>query len=398
VTHVRDANGNLKDDGTNLYDYDYRNQLVRIRRKSDLSVVGTYDYDGACRRIAKSTSAGTTTFYWIGFELAMEYDASGLVSRRQRGAGFNEVASAYQRDIADLDQDGSTTDYVPLTPLYDGAYDCIGVLDQAGALAESYVHSYDGVVRITNAVGSTIPTSAIGWQQGYGCLYRDAESGLLYAVHRYYNPTCGRFATEDPLGRWFDPPEAGSGYGLAAARYRNGWDPLGLSAERLSPAEQELLAEYNLLTEAVDILRTYGPAWVQRRLRDRMKFFDGGHGFVLTWLDPPEEGNDRERGRCPRGQNEKIKIDRKRLKEMVEGQRLYGRAAIGDWQMLLQTLIHELVHDYSGFTVLPHPAVDALGVGAGSKAYDDAAGAWTRETTSRAEDSGAAIPWAPLGR
>jgi RHS repeat-associated protein len=235
TTHVRDANGNLKDDGTNLYDYDYRNQLVRIRRRSDLAVIGTYDYDGVGRRVAKSTSAGTTSFYWIARELAMEYDASGLVSRRQRGAGFSEVVSAYQRDIADLDQDGSTTDYVPLTPLYDGAYDCIGVLDHTGAVAESYVHTYDGAAAITNGAGTPIATSAVGWHQGYGQMYRDAESGLLYSVHRHYNPATGRFVTEDPLGRWLDPSGLGNGYSWAGSTYRNGWDPLGLK----SPTDRE---------------------------------------------------------------------------------------------------------------------------------------------------------------
>jgi len=231
TVHVRDANGNLKDDGTNLYDYDYRNQLVRIRRKSDLSVVGTYEYDGVCRRIAKSTTAGTTSFYWVGFELTMEYDASGLVSRRQRGAGFNEVVSAYQRDFSDLDQDGSTTDYVPLTPLYDGAYDCIGTFDHTGGLAESYVHTYEGTVTITTAAGAALTSSAVGWQQGYGRMYRDDESGLLYAVHRYYNPKTGRAITDDPLGRWIDQPNTGNGYSWVANRYRNAWDPLGLRTD-----------------------------------------------------------------------------------------------------------------------------------------------------------------------
>ena len=61
---------------------------VRIRRKSDLAVIGTYEYDGICRRIAKSTSAGTVSFYWIGFELAMEYDASGIVSSNSARTGF----------------------------------------------------------------------------------------------------------------------------------------------------------------------------------------------------------------------------------------------------------------------------------------------------------------------
>jgi RHS repeat-associated protein len=246
TTHVRDPNGNLKDDGTNLYDYDRRNQLVRIRRKSDLAVIGTYAYDGTARRIAKSTASGTTTFWWIGFELAMEYDASGLVSRRHRGAGFAEVVSAQQRDFSDLDQDGSTTDFVPLAPLYDGAYDCVGVLDHTGAVAESYVHAYDGAATITNAAGTPIASSAVGWHQGYGRMYRDAESGLLYAVHRYYDPGTGRFATEDPLGRWFDGFNTGNGYGWVANRYVNRWDPLGLADRDVSAIRHDVWqAAYN---------------------------------------------------------------------------------------------------------------------------------------------------------
>jgi RHS repeat-associated protein len=158
----------------------------------------------------------------------MEYDASGLVSRRHRGAGFAEVVSAQQRDLADLDQDGSTTDYVPLAPLYDGAYDCVGVLDHTGGLAESYVHAYDGAVTITNAAGTPIGASAVGWQQGYGRLYRDSETGLLYATRRYHNTASGRFLNRDPGGSWFDRPGLGNGYAWLANRFRNNTDPLGL--------------------------------------------------------------------------------------------------------------------------------------------------------------------------
>ncbi len=151
-----------------------------------------------------------------------------LVWRRHRGSGFNEVISAYQRDVADLDNDGSTTDYVSLQPLYDGAFDCVGVLDHTGAVAESYAHTYDGTVSITNGAGQPLTTSAVGWHQSYGRMYRDAESGLLYSVHRYYSPATGRFVTEDPLGRWFDSSGHGNGYSWAGSSYRNGWDPLGL--------------------------------------------------------------------------------------------------------------------------------------------------------------------------
>lgn len=106
------------------------------------------------------------------------------------------------------------------------------MLDHAGAVAESYVHTCDGTVTITNAAGGTIGASAIGWHQGYGQMYRDAESGFLYSVYRYYQPATGRFVTEDPLGRWFDSSGHGNGYSWAGSAYRNGWDPLGLETVR----------------------------------------------------------------------------------------------------------------------------------------------------------------------
>ena len=97
AVHVRDANGNLKDDGTNLYDYDYRSQLVRIRRKSDLAVIGTYEYDGVARRIAKATGTGTTALYWVGFELAMEYDGSEPVNESTSQAS-SELAAGWRSE------------------------------------------------------------------------------------------------------------------------------------------------------------------------------------------------------------------------------------------------------------------------------------------------------------
>jgi len=92
TTHVRDANGNLRDDGTYKYAYDYRNQLVEVRLKSDNSLVATYDYDVLGRRIAKSTSSGGRSFYWTGMQLAMEYDGSGMFSRRHYGGEFGQVS------------------------------------------------------------------------------------------------------------------------------------------------------------------------------------------------------------------------------------------------------------------------------------------------------------------
>ena len=62
------------------------------------------------------------------------------------------------------------------------------------------------------------------------------SNGLLYYRARFYDPRTGRFLTEDPIGRWQDRPNLGSGYAWISNRFRNAWDPLGLEHDRGSVA------------------------------------------------------------------------------------------------------------------------------------------------------------------
>ena len=213
-----------------------------MRWKSDNSLVATYEYDPLGRRIGKWTTSTSRSFYWLGPQLAMEYDGSGMFSRRHYGGKFGHVTGVAQRDLADLDNDGNTVEHLLLTPVYDGAFDCVRVLGPTGAVVESYVHTYERQVTIANASGQTISASVIGWQQGYGGLHLDAETGLHYGLHRYYCSATGRFATEDPLGRWLDAPNAGNGYLWVGNTYRNARDSLGLSNDEVRRAVKTLAA------------------------------------------------------------------------------------------------------------------------------------------------------------
>ena len=59
-----DDNGNLTDDGTKTYEYDYENRLVRVTRTSDSAILGEYNYDALGRRVEKQASGATTTYYY----------------------------------------------------------------------------------------------------------------------------------------------------------------------------------------------------------------------------------------------------------------------------------------------------------------------------------------------
>ncbi|WP_372369475.1 RHS repeat-associated core domain-containing protein [Candidatus Uabimicrobium sp. HlEnr_7] len=53
VTFVHDDNGNLVDDGKNIFTYDALNRIIKIERKSDNQIIATYKYDFLNRRIQK---------------------------------------------------------------------------------------------------------------------------------------------------------------------------------------------------------------------------------------------------------------------------------------------------------------------------------------------------------
>ena len=63
TTHVWDANGNLRDDGTFTYEYDYKNQLIEVKQKPLGMPVAWYRYDALGRRIEKQVMSGPTERY-----------------------------------------------------------------------------------------------------------------------------------------------------------------------------------------------------------------------------------------------------------------------------------------------------------------------------------------------
>jgi len=58
-TYVYDANGNLIDDGTNTYEWDEKNRLVKVITPSQTI---EYSYDAEDHRIAKIINGNTTTY------------------------------------------------------------------------------------------------------------------------------------------------------------------------------------------------------------------------------------------------------------------------------------------------------------------------------------------------
>ncbi len=112
ISRTHDNNGNLKDDGTHLYGYDFENRLVEVRLKSTTALVATYRYDALGRRVEKVVAAGSTTRYILdGVQVIEEYDGSGAWQARYLYEdGIDQPRAMDRADIADVNGNANTTE------------------------------------------------------------------------------------------------------------------------------------------------------------------------------------------------------------------------------------------------------------------------------------------------
>ena len=176
-TLTYDANGNLTADGTRIFEWDARNQLLAI-------TVGThrseFTYDGLQRRVREvekenGVVQSFSNVIWCQTALCEERAADGVtVTRRSFSRG--EQVAGVTRFFAG-DHLGSVAD----------------VTDNASVLLGQY--AFDPWGRRTVTTGTNITN--VGYT---GHRWQDA-SGLSLTLYRGYDPELGRWVSEDPAGR-----------------------------------------------------------------------------------------------------------------------------------------------------------------------------------------------------
>ncbi len=234
LSYTYDNEGQLANAGGTGLTFDYNHRLTGIGSDTQFS------YDGRGSRLI-ATRAGVTTHYiydpWGN--LVADVDSNGVTHKYIYGKGLLAVATPSARYCYHFNGTGST----------------VAITDMTQAVVNSY--AYDPFGQILGQQ-ETVP-QPFKYVGQYGVMAE--PNGLYYMRARYYDPSVGRFISEDPLG-------FGGGDVNLSAYVRNNpvnrIDPNGLNPALLIEAEELLEAEAPFIEEeAVALSERYGPPVVE---------------------------------------------------------------------------------------------------------------------------------------
>lgn len=203
IIYGYDNNGNQMSKGNNTYVYDGLNRLTAAVENGQNI---TYTYSADDLRRSKTVNGVTTVHVWDGQEMVAEFDSAGSLTNRYV-RGINLV-------FADSGSGTNKTYY-----MYNGHGDVIQLTSSTGSTIKNY--DYDAFGNEKNPAPSDTNVFR------YSGEYYDSSSGTYYLRARYYDPTIGRFITEDSdWGRDRDPLSLNL-YTYCESDPINAWDPTG---------------------------------------------------------------------------------------------------------------------------------------------------------------------------
>ncbi len=224
-TYVHDKNGNLTDDGSQKYEYDYKNQIVRIKQAS--TTIAEYEYDALGRRVEKDDQTNVERYIHSGNETVAVYDGSNVLVREfVFGQVIDEVLMLKQADVLDFDSDANTTESTRSFYHRNALGSVMAITDMNEAVVVSYRYDPYGSVTITRN-STTQSSDPLGNPWMYTGRFHDEESGLEYYRSRYYSAAIGRFLQRDPLGYAPGP----NLYQYVSSSPTNWTDPFGLDGD-----------------------------------------------------------------------------------------------------------------------------------------------------------------------
>ncbi len=187
----------LANDGTYDYTYGPEGRLTQRRNRATGAVTlytwsdaGTltsivaesgatsaYRYDAFGRRLEANENGAVRRFVYSGWNLRNEFDGANALRATY-------VAGLFPDSVYEVVRDA--TRYYPL---FDGVGSVTTLTDGSGAAVGRVRYSAFGVPQSSGVTENAV--SFTGHQF-------DAATGLIYARARYYDPTLGRFLSQDP--------------------------------------------------------------------------------------------------------------------------------------------------------------------------------------------------------
>ena len=229
VDRQHSDNGNLTDDGTRTFGYDYRNRLVSVVRKSDGTPIADYHYYADNRRSRKvafdldmpGEVEAETQFFYDGWQVSEEQDESNnpQITFVYGASHIDEVVQFERTTNHSL---GADAFYAHQNARADVA----AITDSGGNVVET--RFYDDFGQGYDENKQQVQSSAVGNPYGFQGRRLDAETGLYYFRNRYYDPQAGRFLQRDPV---WDAANLGNQYTFAANGPISSRDPDGSQSE-----------------------------------------------------------------------------------------------------------------------------------------------------------------------
>ncbi len=177
-SYTYDKNGNMltRPDGAQ-FTWDYSNRLTKVVLPNGGGTV-TFQYDPFGRRIQKAGPLGTTNYLYDGTNIIAEVDSAGnILARFALGPLIDEPLSQFRS--------GATTYYQA-----EGSGSITSMADSSATIAATY--SYDSYGNLSASTGTIVNPYR------YTSREFDAETGIYYYRARFFDPSNGRFLSEDP--------------------------------------------------------------------------------------------------------------------------------------------------------------------------------------------------------
>lgn len=176
-----DANGNLLNDADHQYQYNLNNKLVGVDNNT-----ASYAYDALSRRISKTTTSGTITYFYIGDQMVEEFNGKSLVASYVYGKNIDEALQTKR---------GNNVYYYHTNQLGSAMM----LSDKNGTIAERIAYDAYGKPSFSNANGDKILKSSIGNNILFTGREYDVETDTYYFRARTQHPQIGQFMQKDPL-------------------------------------------------------------------------------------------------------------------------------------------------------------------------------------------------------